>query len=127
VTVADTLLKGLAPAIPETRLNGNKVIVVLWGLPGRAPVRNCGIRNYDNIDRAKVNVILKALIDHGSLVLGNNPWNVDTRKHGVLLQGIWDEEASMLSLTVTDADWYVPREKIWENIDSLMQAVHKPG
>lgn len=89
-------------------------------------MRNLGIRIYDNIDRAKVDVILKALIDHGSLVLGDNPWNVDTRKHGVLLRGEWDEEASLLSITVTDADWYVPREKIWENIDSLMQAVHKP-
>ena len=90
-------------------------------------MRNCGIRIYDNIDRAKVNAILKALIEDGSLVLGNNPWNVDTQKHGVLLLGEWDEEASILSITVTDADWYVPREKIWENIDSLMQAVHNPG
>jgi len=42
-----------------------------------------------------------------------------------LLRGEWDEEASQLSITVTDANWYVPRETIWENIDSLMQAVHK--
>ncbi len=90
-------------------------------------MRNFGIRIYDNIDRAKVDVILKALIDHGSLVLGDNPWNVDTRRHGVLLRGEWVEVASVLSITVTDADWYVPQEKIWENIDSLMQAVHKPG
>lgn len=89
-------------------------------------MRNFGIRIYDNIDRAKVDVILKALSDHGSLVLGNNPWDIDTRRHGVLLRGEWDEAASMLSITVTDADWYVPREKIWENIDSLMQAVQKP-
>ena len=90
-------------------------------------MRNYGSRIYDDIDKTKVNAILKALIDHGSVVLGSNPWNVDTRKHGVLLLGEWDEEASRLSITVTDADWYVPQEKIWENIDSLMQAVHKPG
>jgi hypothetical protein len=88
-------------------------------------VRNCGTHNYDNIDQIKVIAILKALTDHGSVILGENPWNVNTRKHGVLLLGEWDEAASMLSITVTDADWYVPREKIWENIDSLMQAVHK--
>jgi hypothetical protein len=88
-------------------------------------VRNYGSRNYDNIDRTRVNLILKALIDHGSRVRGDNPWDIDTQKHGVLLRGEWDEAASLLSITVTDADWYVPRETIWENIDSLMQAVHK--
>jgi len=88
-------------------------------------MKDIGMRKYDNIDRAKVNVILKTLIDHGSRVLGNNPWDIDTQKHGVLLRGEWDEEASQLSITVTDANWYVPRETIWENIDSLMQAVHK--
>ncbi len=94
---------------------------------GRALVRNYGIRIYNNIDKTKVNAILKALTDHGSIVLGSNPWNVDTGRHGVLLLGKWDEEASRLSITVTDANWYVPQEKIWEDIDSLMQAVHKPG
>lgn len=88
-------------------------------------MKDIGMLKYDNIDRAKVNVILKTLIDHGSRVLGNNPWDIDTQKHGVLLRGEWDEEVSQLSITVTDANWYVPCETIWENIDSLMQAVHK--
>jgi len=88
-------------------------------------MKDIGMRKYDNIDRAKVNVILKTLIDHGSRVLGNNPWDIDMQKHGVLLRGEWDEEASQLSISVTDANWYVPRETIWENIDSLMQGVHK--
>jgi len=83
------------------------------------------IRKYDNIDRTKINVILKALIDHGSRVLGNNPWDIDTKKHGVLLRGEWDEEASVLSIIITDSNWYVPRETIWENIDSEVQIVHK--
>ena len=90
-------------------------------------MKNYGNRIYDNIDQAKVDAILKVLIDHGSLVRGDNPWNIDTQKHGVLLLGEWDEVASKLTITVTEADWYVPREKIWEKIDSLIQAVHKPG
>jgi hypothetical protein len=89
-------------------------------------VRNCGTHTYDNIDRPKVDAILRALIDHGSRVHGENPWDVDTRKHGVLLRGEWNEASSVLNITVTDADWYVPRDKIWENIDSLMQVVHNP-
>lgn len=88
-------------------------------------MKDIGTRKYDKIDQAKVNAILKALIDHGSRVLGNNPWDIDTQKHGVLLRGEWDEETSMLSITVADASWYVPRETIWENIESLMKAVHK--
>jgi hypothetical protein len=88
-------------------------------------MKDIGMHKYDNVDRAKVNVILKTLIDHGSRVLGDNPWDIDTQKHGVLLRGEWDEETSQLRITVTDANWYVPSETIWENIDSLMQAVHK--
>ncbi len=88
-------------------------------------MKDISIRKYGNIDRTKVDIILKALLDHGSRVLGNNPWDIDTRKHGVLLRGEWDEKTSLLSITVTDANWYVPRQTIWENIDSLMQAVHK--
>ncbi len=86
-------------------------------------MKDIGIRKYDNIDRAKINVILKALNDHGSRVLGNNPWDIYTQKHGVLLRGEWDEGASVLSITIRDSNWYVPRQTIWENIDSLMQAV----
>ena len=86
----------------------------------KGEVKNYGNHYYDNIDKSKVDAILKALIDHGSLVRGDNPWSIDTQKHGVLLLGEWDEETSKLSITVTDAEWYVPREKIWESIDSLM-------
>lgn len=88
-------------------------------------MRNCGNRIYENMNQDRVNAILKVLTDHGSLILGSNPWNVDTKKFGVMLLGEWDESASKLSITVTDADWFVPQEKIWESIDSLMQAVQK--
>jgi hypothetical protein len=86
-------------------------------------MRNCGTRTYENIDRSRVDTILKGLVEHGSLVSGTNPWEVDTRNHGVHLQGVWNEDASILSITITDADWYVPQSTIWENIESLMQAV----
>lgn len=86
-------------------------------------MRNCGTRTFDNINESKVDAILKGLIDHGALVTGNNPWDVNTRNHGVLLQGEWNEETSKLTITVTDANWYVPRKKIWENIESLMGIV----
>jgi hypothetical protein len=88
-------------------------------------VRTWGMRTFEDINKSRVDAILKGLIDHGSLVNGINPWDVDTRNHGVLLRGEWNEETSQLTVTVTDANWYVPREKIWENIESLMLIVRE--
>ena len=82
---------------------------------------------YDNIDKAKVDAILRALTEHGSRVTGDNPWTVDTQKHGVMLKGEWDEAALSLTITVTDTPWYVPRKAVWENIDSLMRRVQGAG
>jgi len=78
---------------------------------------------YDNIDRSKVEAILRALTADGARISGNNPWSVDTGHHGVMLQGLWDETSMVLSITVTNAAWYVPRASVWENIDSLMRKV----
>jgi UDP-glucose 6-dehydrogenase len=86
-----------------------------------------GTHSYDNISRAKVEAIINALTAHGSIVTGYNPWSIDTRKHGVRLQGDWNEETSTLDITVTHADWYVPGKTLWENIDSLMSRVQDEG
>jgi hypothetical protein len=88
-------------------------------------MRNCGTRIFENVDKSSVDAILKGLIDHGSTVTGTNPWEVDTRNHGVQLRGEWNEEAARLAITVTDADWYVPSTKIWRNIESLMRIVQE--
>jgi len=82
-----------------------------------------GTHSYDNINRAKVDAILKTLTAHGSAVTGSNPWTIDTQKHGVRLEGSWKEETAVLDITVTRADWYVPSKTLWENIDSLMGQV----
>lgn len=83
-------------------------------------MRNCGTRIYESIDRSRVDAILKGLIDHGSVVTGSNPWDVDTRDHGVRLRGEWNEEASKLAITITDADWHVPEKSVWKSIEPLM-------
>ena len=79
-----------------------------------------GTHTYTHITQARVDAILGALTAHGSIVTGNNPWFVDTKKHGVMLKGEWNELTQCLAITVTDADWYVPGSSVWENIDSLM-------
>jgi hypothetical protein len=86
---------------------------------------NCGTRVFENITKSRIEAILKGLIDHGSVVTGINPWDVDTRNHGVRLRGDWVEEASKLTITIIDADWYVPGKIIWENIESLIALVQE--
>ncbi len=86
-------------------------------------VRNHGTRTFDNVNRSRIDAIFKGLTDHGSLVSGANPWDVDTRNHGVRLRGEWNEGTSKLIITVTDAAWYVTGKRIWENIESLMKKV----
>jgi hypothetical protein len=86
-----------------------------------------GMHSYENINRAKVDTIINALIAHGSIVTGENPWSIDTQKHGVRLLGDWNEKTATLNITVTHADWYVPGTTLWENIDSLMSQVPEAG
>jgi hypothetical protein len=88
-------------------------------------MRNFEKRIFDNINKSGIDAILNGLGSHGSVVTGNNPWNVDTRQHGVRLRGDWIEETSQLTITVIDAGWYVPSKKIWENIQSLILLVQE--
>lgn len=88
-------------------------------------MQNSGMRIFENIDKSRIDAILKGLIDHGSVVTGINPWDVDTRNHGVRLRGEWVEDASQLVVTITHAAWYVPRETIWENIETLIRLVRE--
>lgn len=86
-----------------------------------------GTHTYSDISRAKVDAILDVLTSNGSLITGSNPWIVDTKNHGVLLKGEWNERTSTLDITVTDAAWYVTSKAVWENIDSLMGRVRDEG
>ncbi len=88
-------------------------------------MRKCGTRTFGTIDRTRIDAILKGLTKHGALVSGNNPWDVETKNHGVFLRGEWNEETSELRITVTDASWYVPKKKIWEDIEALMRIVEE--
>jgi hypothetical protein len=86
-----------------------------------------GTRSYDNIKRSQVDEMFNALISRGSKVSGNNPWDIDTDRHGVRLRGEWNEATLVLSITVLDTAWYVPREAVWDNIDSLMRRLRDEG
>ncbi len=86
-------------------------------------MKKWGTRTFENISENRLDTILNALAEHGSLVKGNNPWDVETKNHGVRLRGEWNRELSRLTITVMDANWYVTRNTVWENIESLMKIV----
>jgi hypothetical protein len=86
-------------------------------------MEECGTHQYGNISRQKVDAIIKELKAHGATVTGVNPWDVDTHQHSVKLTGEWTEATVTLAVTVTDRDWYVPCQKVWEMIDDLMHHI----
>jgi hypothetical protein len=85
----------------------------------------CGVHKYANISQAKIDKMLEVLKSKGYNVKGNNPWTIDTKSHGVVLQGTWDESTSTLSIIVLDKDWYVPCSKIWDTVDPLIHGLGK--
>jgi hypothetical protein len=80
----------------------------------------CGIHNYNNISRAKIELMLNELIVRGCIITGHNPWDITTHQHGIIIKAEWNEAASTLTISITGRNWYVPHETIWSNVDSLM-------
>ena len=83
----------------------------------------CGVHSYTNITQSKIDEILAALKKGGATVTGKNPWNVNTNKYGIKLQGTWDKSQEVLSLIVTDKDFFVPCSKIWDFVDPLINHI----
>ncbi|HTP04242.1 MAG TPA: hypothetical protein VMM54_03680 [Nitrospirota bacterium] len=83
-------------------------------MPGR------GTRNYNNIDSAKIELMLDELIARGCIIAGHNPWDVATHLHGIKLRAEWNEATSHLTISIVRRNWYVSHETIWSNVDSLM-------
>lgn len=83
----------------------------------------CGVHHYANITQEKIHAILEALKNDGAVISGSNPWTVDTHKHGVKLQGTWDDSGATLTVIVTNKNFVVPCSKIWETIDPLINHI----
>ena len=78
---------------------------------------------YQNINESKINKIIDTLKSTGATVAGSNPWDVDTNKYGVKLLGSWDAAASKLTVEITDKNFLVPCNKIWENLDPMISSI----
>ena len=80
----------------------------------------CGTREYRNISKMTIDKMLADAASQGAVITGVNPWNIQTRLHGITLQGRWNEADTSLSVSVIDVNWYVPCTAVWENIDTLL-------
>lgn len=80
----------------------------------------CGTRVYGPFSQSQIDNAISEMRSHGYKVTGNNPWVVDTKNHGVILQGTWSPVTGMLSVIVIAKDWYVPCSEIWKAIDSIL-------
>lgn len=86
-------------------------------------LKECGQHSFSKITIHSINKILNALQASGARIRGNNPWNVDTNKHGVILMGSWDEKSSTLLVGVKDKDLLVPCTKIWDTVVPLILTI----
>jgi len=80
----------------------------------------CGERCYPNITEAKIKSIMDALKSAGATITGNNPWDADFHKHGVVIRAKWDSSKSNLCITVLSKNWYVSCDQIWKEIDKYL-------
>ena len=78
---------------------------------------------YNNINQEKITRIIATLTSNGANISGSNPWAVNTNNYGVKLLGTWDQPSSTLSVEVTDKNFLVPCNKIWENLDPMIQRI----
>jgi hypothetical protein len=78
-------------------------------------------RSYPGITTALISTMVHDLAAGGFRVSGNNPWDIDTRLHGIKIRAEWQERSSVLSMTITDRNWYVSHDDVWSAIDTLMK------
>ena len=70
-------------------------------------------------------MMLNALIDRGALIKGQNPWDIDTYHHGVILRAEWNEAVSTLTETLTHSNTYITRETVCNQLDSLVRDIQE--
>jgi len=88
-------------------------------------VGQCGIRSYARVSAQVKDQLLTKLHGEGMSVTGNNPWDLDTRQHGVKLRAVWDARAQELKLVVTTGKVWglISCPDIWEKIDPKLKEV----
>lgn len=80
----------------------------------------CGTREYRGIGKTRIERMLAEAVLQGAVITGTNPWDIDTRLHGGVLSVRWDEHTMILAISVVNINWYIPRETVWNTIDTML-------
>jgi hypothetical protein len=80
-------------------------------------------RSYANINSEGIASLVDALHRNGLRISRDNPWVIDTLRHGVHLTAAWSEATSVLVVTITNMNWYVSSDDVWKTLDPLIEAV----
>jgi hypothetical protein len=81
---------------------------------------SCGTREYGDISKQRIDMMLSEAVSQGAVITGSNPWDIDTRLHGTVLRVRWDETKMTMAISVVRANWYIQCEMVWSNIDTLL-------
>jgi hypothetical protein len=81
----------------------------------------CGERLYGDYDEARLNRLRERLIRAGMIVTGSNPYEIDTKQHGVALRSLWRAHDRTLLVIVTAKAWYATCAQVWEQVDSYVK------
>jgi LPXTG-motif cell wall-anchored protein len=84
---------------------------------------DCPVKVYDFIDQPKIDTIIKELQGQGATITGQNPWQVDVHKGGVILGAAWDRAASRLVVTILDKSGWASCDRVWNAIDPQLKTV----
>ncbi len=102
-----------------------KNAVIMRKRQGGVDMLGSDTRNYAGINNTKIAMMISDLIEGGAIITGNNPWNVDTRRHGVMLKAEWNETASTLVVSIAHSGWFVSRRRIWSILDELISHIQR--
>lgn len=91
-------------------------------------VGQCDVKTYKNVTAGIKDTILTKLHERGMTVTGDNPWNVDTKEHGVKLRALWDPRAQEVKLIVAagkGTGWTgIPTcRQIWNKVDPILRKI----
>ena len=68
---------------------------------------------------ATAHAFLDKVRHYGMSVSGDNPWTIDARQHGIILQASLDG-SGRVTVKISEKNFYVSNAKIWEKVEPLM-------
>jgi hypothetical protein len=83
----------------------------------------CEEHIYRKVSARIKDALLAKLRSSGMNVSGENPWEIDTHEHGVMLRAVWDPSTQVLHLIVTSSDFGVPCFLIWGKIEPILKGI----